>query len=396
MNIKVISIFVAVFLLALQNVGALTTADRIKDAGYHSEAYNVTTPDGFGITVFRIRKPSAPNDANRPVALLQHGLVSSSDIWVLKGVPSPLAYTLVENGYDVWLGNTRGNPYGGYHPQLSMDSAEYWRFTWHQIGVLDLPSIIDFVLKTTKQNNLHYVGHSQGTTTMFVLLSSRPEYNAKLRSVHLLAPVTFMEHSTSTLIKLTAPLLGSYSFLTPLVGDNALIDNVFIRNILGMESCRRTEGALFICPYLFFLGFGGKSDYTLEDVYPDFYETHPARCSTNQAIHYVQLYKSRKFRQFDFGTKGNQEHYKQDTPPDYQLANVNPQFPLHYYHSKDDSFSAVEDVEHLVQLLGNKTVRHFIDLDNFAHMDFVLGYNVKDVVNADVLSEMKRVDSLLQ
>ncbi|XP_061393030.1 lipase 3-like [Musca vetustissima] len=374
MTVKIISIFVAVFLLALQNVETLTTADRIKDAGYQSEEYNVTTPDGFGITVFRIRKLNAPNNVKLPVALLQHGLVSSSDFWVLKGVPDLLAYTLVENGYDVWLGNTRGNPYGGYHPKLSTDSREFWRFTWHEIGVLDLPSIIDFVLKTTKQNNLHYVGHSQGTTSMFVLLSTYPQYNAKLRSVHLMAPVAFMEHSTSKLIKLSAPLLGSYSFMTPLAGDNALIDNVFIRNILGIESCRRTEG----------------------DVYPDFYETHPARCSTNQAIHYVQLYKSRKFRQFDFGTKGNKERYKQDTPPDYQLANINPQFPLHFYHSNDDAFAAVEDVKHLSDLLGNKTVRHFIDLDNFSHMDFVIGYNIKDVINGDVLNEMKRVDGLLQ
>ncbi|XP_061386647.1 lipase 3-like [Musca vetustissima] len=373
MTVKIISIFVAVFLLALQNVETLTTADRIKDAGCQSEEYNVTTPDGFGITVFRIRKPNAPNNVKLPVALLQHGLVSSSDFWVLKGVPDLLAYTLVENGYDVWLGNTRGNPYGGYHPKLSTDSREFWRFTWHEIGVLDLPSIIDFVLKTTKQNNLHYVGHSQGTTSMFVLLSTYPQYNAKLRSVHLMAPVAFMEHSTSKLIKLSAPLLGSYSFMTPLAGDKALIDNVFIRNILGIESCRRTEGALFICPYLLIVGLGGRSDYTLQDVYPDFYETHPARCSTNQAIHYVQLYKSH-----------------------YQLANINPQFPLHFYHSKDDAFAAVEVVEHLSDLLGNKTVRHFIDLDNFSHMDFVIGYNIKDVINGDVLNEMKRVDGLLQ
>uniref|UniRef100_T1PKF7 Alpha/beta hydrolase n=1 Tax=Musca domestica TaxID=7370 RepID=T1PKF7_MUSDO len=324
-----------------------------------------------------------------------HGLLSSSDLWVLKGVSDPLAYDLVENGYDVWLANTRGNPYGGYHPKLSLNSREYWRFSWHEIAVVDLPNIIDYVLEATQQGTLHYVGHSQGTTVMLVLLSTYPEYSEKLRSVHLLAPVSFMENSRSTMIRALSLPFGSYSFITPLFGDTSLLENVFIRNILGFESCRRTEGALFICPYLFFVGFGGRSDYTLENVYPDFYSTHPARCSMNQAIHFVQLYKSGHFRQFDFGTKGNEQRYNQTTPPDYQLANINPRFPLHLYHSKDDTFSAKEDVEHLVTLLGNKSVRHFIDLNNFAHMDFVLGYNVKDVVNGDVLSEMKRVDGLL-
>ena len=45
----------------------------------------------------------------RPVVFLQHGLMASSADWVLSGPGHALAYQLWEAGYDVWLGNFRGN-----------------------------------------------------------------------------------------------------------------------------------------------------------------------------------------------------------------------------------------------------------------------------------------------
>lgn len=53
----------------------------------------------------------------------------------------------------------------------------------------DLPAMIDYVLKHTKQKTLRYIGHSMGTTTLFVLLSTRPEYNAKIKLGICFAPI---------------------------------------------------------------------------------------------------------------------------------------------------------------------------------------------------------------
>uniref|UniRef100_A0A1I8MC97 Lipase n=1 Tax=Musca domestica TaxID=7370 RepID=A0A1I8MC97_MUSDO len=378
----------------IQNVLCITTADRIEYWGFTSEIHNVTTGGGFTFSIFRI-KPSASHQSQgaRPVVLLMHGLSSSSDYWVLKGLHQPLAFQLANNGYDVWLGNTRGNPYGYDHPKISMNSREFWRFSWHEIGVEDLPSTIDYILDITQQRTLHYVGHSQGCTSMFVLLSEMPEYNEKLRSVHLLAPVAYANHSRSTLVRTTAIVLGRYSILDPLIGDSQLFQNPILQKLSGFESCRRTGGALKICPLLYFLAFGGVSDYTLKSVYPDFFETHPARCSTHQAIHFLQLYVSGYFRQYDFGHRGNRLRYGQDVPPEYDLSKINPRSPLHLYHSKGDTFSAIEDVERLSAVLGNRSIRHYIDLDRFAHMDFVLAYNAHEVVNPNILRVMQQMDA---
>ena len=98
--------------------------------------------------------------------------------------------------YDVWLGNARGNSYSRGHQNLNADkSNQYWNFSWHEIGKYDIAAAIDYVLNATNKSALHCVGHSQGTTTFFVLLSERPEYNKKIITFHAMAPVMYMRES---------------------------------------------------------------------------------------------------------------------------------------------------------------------------------------------------------
>lgn len=51
--------------------------------------------------------------------------------------------------------------------------------------------MIDYTLNKTKSSQMFYVGHSQGTTALLVLLSTRPEYNEKIVQAHLMAPSAF-------------------------------------------------------------------------------------------------------------------------------------------------------------------------------------------------------------
>lgn len=43
-------------------------------------------------------------------------------------------------------------------------------------------------------SKLHYVGYSQGTTSLLVLLSEKPEYNDKIHIASLMAPVGYVNH----------------------------------------------------------------------------------------------------------------------------------------------------------------------------------------------------------
>lgn len=114
---------------------------------------------------------------------------------------------LADAGYDVWLANARGTEPSRAHIEWDPNGSkrkEYWSFSWHEIGAYDLPAIIDHILTISKQKQLSYVGHSQGTTSFLVLGSTRPEYNQKLMNVHLMAPVGSLKYSRNYLHKLAA------------------------------------------------------------------------------------------------------------------------------------------------------------------------------------------------
>lgn len=61
----------------------------------------------------------------------------------------------------------------------------------HEIGYYDLPAKLDYVTNTTGYESVYYMGHSQGTTTMFIMASERPEYIKKVRLFVALAPVAY-------------------------------------------------------------------------------------------------------------------------------------------------------------------------------------------------------------
>ena len=69
--------------------------------------------------------------------------------------------------------------------------------SWHEMGVYDLPAVIDYALHYTAQKSLYYVGHSMGSTMFYVLMSVKPEYNAKIRHMVALAPVAFLRNTKS-------------------------------------------------------------------------------------------------------------------------------------------------------------------------------------------------------
>ena len=57
-------------------------------------------------------------------------LVDSSITWVVNDIENSLGFTLANKGYDVWLGNSRGNYYSNTHEKYNVKDKEFWEFTW--------------------------------------------------------------------------------------------------------------------------------------------------------------------------------------------------------------------------------------------------------------------------
>ena len=98
---------------------------------------------------------------------------------------------LVDEGYDIWIGNNRGTMYSWDHETI--DSAvddDYWMWTWAEMGLYDDTANITMIKKQTGLDKIFYLGYSQGTIQMFYGLSHlESEFHAhNLHKVVQLAP----------------------------------------------------------------------------------------------------------------------------------------------------------------------------------------------------------------
>lgn len=141
-----------------------------------------------------------------------HGFLCSSADWVIMGPQKGLAYLLADRGYDVWLGNARGNTYSRRHVKYDpdQDEKEFWDFSWHEIGVYDIPAIMDFITNVTGEEKMYYIGHSQGTTAFFVMGSEKPEYHKRIRLMSALSPVAYLKNIPSLFIRFIATFSGFF------------------------------------------------------------------------------------------------------------------------------------------------------------------------------------------
>lgn len=96
------------------------------------------------------------------------GMTSAAPAFLTFGRNTSSAYKFADAGYDVWIGNARGNTYSRQHMTINPDDPKFWDFSWHEVGIYDLPATIDYILEHTNQTKISYVGHSQGVTAYVI------------------------------------------------------------------------------------------------------------------------------------------------------------------------------------------------------------------------------------
>ncbi|KAH8319026.1 hypothetical protein KR067_004584 [Drosophila pandora] len=373
-----------------------TSEERIQEHGYPAESHFVETPDGYVLNLFRIPHSTKLNngDQQRPVVLIMHGLFSCSDCFLLNGPENALAYNYADAGYDVWLGNARGNIYSRNNTRLALKNPYFWRFSWHEIGAIDLPAMIDYILELTGETALHYAGHSQGCTSFFVMGAFRPEYNAKIKTSHMLAPPVFMGNTTEGLIVSTAPLVGTPGLASILLENQVLLpQNQFIQRILD-TTCSNSPLLLSYCKTLAILWNGPGIGNLNQTLLPQIAETHPAGVSSNQGIHYIQSHVSNDFRLYDWGTRKNLEYYGVPDPPAYDLTQITSE--LYLYYGLTDGSANKDDISRLPDLLPNLALLHEVPDPTWGHLDFIFATKVKEVINDLVIGNSQAFEDKIK
>ncbi|XP_028168964.1 lipase 3-like [Ostrinia furnacalis] len=337
--------------------------------GLECEQYEVTTDDGYVLTLFRL-----PGNSSRPVLLLS-GAFGSADDYIARGNTS-LPAVLARAGRDVWLGNVRGSRYGMRHRTLDPAGSAFWDFSFHEYSVSDLPAIVDFVLNNTEQQKLSHIGWSLGTTGVYVLGSERPEYAAKFRVSISLAPICYMHHSPAqVLAALTAPLVMPALALTGT--DGVFVDGSLERSLV-LSACSSPATAYGVCMQALYPVYGYDADEMEPEYAVKFFEHYPSSMSRKALTHLAQTIQQRRFQKYDYGLLGNLRKYGSLSPPEYALGGNNISVVL--VSGRNDLTSTLPDVALLRRRLGG--VRRHIVLEpaKFNHIDFAHGINTHSVL----------------
>ncbi|XP_067005411.2 lipase 3 isoform X2 [Anabrus simplex] len=353
--------------------------ERAENDGYRMETHHVQTDDGYILGLHRI---PGKRESSKPV-LLQHGQHSMSDCWIAFGPSRSLAYQLADKGYDVWLGNIRGNIYSKDHTTLNPSDSAFWNFSWHEMGFYDLPAMIDYILRTTGQSKLYYMGHSLGGRIVFVLLSMRPEYNDKLRLVVAMASRLSAPPDQQRTPEFRPPRnVNLFQRFVEVAGINELFPYserriamlyYFCSNSITRAICRK-----------FVQDSMGESEVISEDDILMMIVIGMGGNSAKTSQHYTQLIESGRFQQFDYGPEVNLQMYGSNQPAEYDVTRVTAPVSIHY--GATDKRVPEEGVLYMSTILPNVAEVRKVPSEKFNHMDFICHMNLKELLYDHILS----------
>lgn len=217
-------------------------------------------------------------------------MTSSCEAFLHMGSQKSAAYRFYDAGFDVWLPNARGTFHSRQHITLKPEDPKFWDFSWHEIGIYDIPATIDYALLQTNETKLAYVGHSQGVTAVFALLSSLPEYNDKITIAHVMTPPVILKYNHPLVPKKIEDVNRVEHFLQR-TGMYELAAHKNLNVIHAVARFCLTPNGSRVCRSVVFGLFGPSKEY-YDGFLMNVLNHIPAGASYRQFVHYGQIASS--------------------------------------------------------------------------------------------------------
>ncbi|XP_051002903.1 tear acid lipase-like protein [Acomys russatus] len=357
----------------------MNVSEIISYWGYAYEEHEVVTEDGYILPIFRI--PHGKNKSNnlvpKPVVYLQHGWALCASSWILNPPSGSLGFLLADAGFDVWLGNSRGNIYARKHVRLDPHSREFWAFSYDQHIKYDLPATIDFIVNKTGQKQVYYVGHSQGALIAFGAFATNPQLAQKIKMNFSLGPIATVKYMSGLIrmIVLLEPTITKLIF-----GEKDIFSNADAKHFVQCLCHRETIGT--ICNNILTLLFGHDPQNLNESRLDVYAGQAPAGASIQTTLHYSQAIRTGVFQAYDWGSSAlNMLHYSQPTPPLYKVEDM--KVPTAMWSGGQDCLADPLDVKNLEANISNLVYHRKIS--GYNHIDFLIGLNAPSKVFNEIV-----------
>ncbi|XP_015789221.1 lipase 3 [Tetranychus urticae] len=365
----------------------LTCGQLIVSRGFKYERHFVTTEDGYILQLYRIINPyaQAARGRNLKPILVLHGAPTSCSSFMINGpgghikewingnpphdTSKSLAFALANREFDVWLGNVRGNVYSLNHTRLDPDrDREFWNFSFTEMGLYDIPAMVDYIIQETGYEKIVYIGYSQATIAMLTLLAKHPEFAIKLDLNINIAPIAFYGNTNGLSAFVPRSILLSR---IGLLYSGPLIP--FLPFVDAFTSILCTSNVLSsICLEIYNYLFGPDREMVSRDQIKELL-SQLDQDSFKNALHAIQSFKYDQIREFDYGPKKNLELYGSTKPPKYPFENV-PTYNLVLISGLNDYLAPPVNIQKLRNILqGPALVDYVITWPLWSHADILLG-----------------------
>jgi pimeloyl-ACP methyl ester carboxylesterase len=358
--------------------------------GFQFEQHTVVTDDGYILTQYRIPGLIGDTNTDKPPVLFQHGLLDSANCWIMNYDDVAPAFVAARAGYDVWLGNSRGNTYSLAHVEYDpwKNEKKFWDFDWADMGMYDIPATLDYITSKTNYEKVAYVGHSQGTTQVFYGLAENEDYYKDKMSVFVaLAPVTMLPNTDCTLFHLASDLYDEIDDLFDTLNIHSVLNNTWYTSTTVKLFCNAIPP---ICLALESIFVTNNTEYDDADRFQVYMNHEPNGSSTKAILHYTQNLKEARFQEWapDYHTFldiGNKR--KTDLIP----LNTISQVPIAMFVGNVDELADPTDAEWARQEIGSPVV-HYQEI-NGGHLTFVIGKDMSWFSN-DVMPILEKYSPL--
>ncbi|VDN08496.1 unnamed protein product, partial [Thelazia callipaeda] len=375
-------------------VNLLLQPEIVNYYGFPSEVHHATTNDGYVLELHRI--PNGKNGISahpKPVVFLQHGFVGSSAVWITNLPNQSAGFLFADAGFDVWMGNVRGNVYSTKHVNYTRKNLKYWKFTFDKFAKYDLDTMINYVLNKTHQRILYYVGYSEGTLTMFAKLSTDHNFARKIAKFFALGPIGTLSHIKGLIDTAAKKFIRPLKFMTKFIGE--FMPNKSIFQWITKSTCS-LKNIVEYCESLMFQ-MTGPPTIEMNSRIPVYMSHLPAGTSMANVLHWTQMVNSGKAQMYDYGSEmENMKHYKSIRPPVYNLSLVS--VPVYLYWSEKDWLADKRDVEvnlhpyiteftqdGIIAVIPEEYLMQNKQLENFNHFDFIWGIHAAKEIYHDII-----------
>lgn len=264
--------------------------------GFQFEAHTVTTDDGYILTQYRIPGLVGDDSTGKPPVLFQHGLLDSANCWIMNYDDVAPAFVAARAGYDVWLGNSRGNTYSCAHVKYDpwKNEAKFWDFDWQEMGQYDIPATLDYITELTDFEKVAYIGHSQGTTQVFYGLSEFEDlYKDKMSIFVALAPVTKLTNTDCALFHIASDLYDEIDDTLSTLRIHSVLNYTWYTSETAKIFCNTIPS---LCLALESIFVTNNTDYDDQDRFQVYMNHEPNGSSVKALLHYTQNMKEDRFQ----------------------------------------------------------------------------------------------------